>query len=55
MHLTNYSLNKHSEDYIEDTAVADILRPNLATKRTFTALFKEIADKSKDPNIVTEI
>ena len=31
MHLTNYSINKHSEDYIESD---DILAPNNATKRT---------------------
>lgn len=28
MHMTNYSLNKHSEDYIEDYKVDDILNPN---------------------------
>lgn len=36
MHLTNYSINKHHEDYVESE---DILAPNNATKRTLTSLF----------------
>jgi hypothetical protein len=35
MHLTNYSINKHSETYVESD---NILEPNNATKRTITSL-----------------
>ena len=55
MHLTNYSLNKLSDNYIEDTSVEDILKPNNATKRTLAALFQEILLHSNDPGIVDEI
>ena len=42
MHLTNYSINKGSPDFVEDLNVKDVLKPNNATKRTLTALFAEI-------------
>ena len=42
MHMTNYSLNKHSTDFVEDYMVDDILNPNEATKRTLAALWKEL-------------
>ena len=38
MHLTNYSLNKMSEEYVEDPE--NFLEPNNSTKRTLDALFK---------------
>lgn len=40
MHLTNYSLNKHSEEYIKEAD--NIMEPNDGTKRTLTALYKHI-------------
>lgn len=38
MHLTNYSINKTSENYIWEPA--DIMNPNDGSKRTLTALWK---------------
>lgn len=43
MHLTNYSLNKMSDDYVKEEDVPNILEPNDGSKRTLTALFKQIA------------
>lgn len=40
MHLTNYSVNKLSPDYIHEPE--DILEPNNGTKRTSTSLFKQL-------------
>jgi hypothetical protein len=40
MHLTNYSINKHSDEFVESD---DILEPNKATKRTITSLMKTLA------------
>ena len=34
MHLANYSINKYSKDFVDDTTINDILKPNGATKRT---------------------
>jgi len=39
MHLTNYSVNKTSEDYVRPT---EILEPNNDTKRTLTSLYKTL-------------
>jgi hypothetical protein len=39
MHLTNYSINKHSEIYEESE---NILDPNNAHKRTLTSLYKTL-------------
>ena len=38
MHLTNYSINKQSEDYVHPSA-EDILITNDGTKRTLTSLY----------------
>jgi len=38
MHLTNYSINKTSDNYIWEPE--DVLAPNNGTKRTMTALYK---------------
>jgi tubulin polyglutamylase TTLL11 len=35
MHLTNYSINKGSQNFIEDSNIDDILKPNNGSKRTF--------------------
>ena len=43
MHLTNYHLNKGSEKYVKETKVGNILEPNVGSKRTLTALMKQIA------------
>ena len=40
MHLTNYSINKNSEKYVWEPK--DILSINNGSKRTLTALFKEL-------------
>jgi len=38
MHLTNYSINKMSDDYIHPTA-EDLLLDNQGTKRTLSSLY----------------
>ena len=38
MHLTNFNINKHSKNCVDDSTVDDVLKPNNATKRTLTAL-----------------
>jgi len=40
MHLTNYSLNKASEEFTTESEVENILEPNKGSKRTLEALFK---------------
>jgi hypothetical protein len=41
MHLTNYSINKMSNDYVRCTP-EQLLEPNNATKRTFKSLFASL-------------
>lgn len=41
MHLTNYSINKMSDDYVKPVK-ADILNENTGTKRTLASLRKSI-------------
>ena len=43
MHLTNYAINKNSENYIWEPE--NILEPNNGSKRTLTALFKQFEEK----------
>lgn len=43
MHLTNYSLNKHNEEFIKESG--NIMEPNDGSKRTLTALIKQIANE----------
>ena len=38
MHLTNYAINKNSENYVWEPE--NILEPNNGSKRTLTALYK---------------
>lgn len=38
MHLTNYSLNRHSSEYISEGG--NIMKPNYGSKRTLSALYK---------------
>mmetsp|Transcript_14421 Transcript_14421/g.24600 ORF Transcript_14421/g.24600 Transcript_14421/m.24600 type:complete len:162 (+) Transcript_14421:588-1073(+) len=42
MHLTNYSVNKGSDTFIKDTDVEDIMDINNASKRTLSAIFRQI-------------
>lgn len=46
MHLTNYSINKMSPDYVWEPA--DILSPNNGSKRTLTALWKQFENLGVD-------
>ena len=50
MHLTNYSVNKLSEDYVRPEALEDVLEENQHTKRTLTSLYKTLARKGIDVN-----
>ena len=42
MHLTNFTLNKKSNEYNQEPEVIDIFEPNDASKRTLTSLFKQL-------------
>ena len=55
MHLTNYSLNKASDGYVPESKYQNIYQPNNCSKRTLTALFKELYYNSKNPDIISEI
>lgn len=55
MHLTNYAVNKTAEGFVDETEVTDILEPNRCTKRTLTALYKQIEKKVKDPEVIDKI
>ena len=56
MHLTNYSLNKLSNTFIpEEEQVENVLDPNNCSKRTLTALWKQIEEKEKDKAVVETI
>jgi hypothetical protein len=50
MHLTNYSINKTSENYVWEPE--DIMNPNEGSKRTLTALFKQFENKGIDVNAI---
>lgn len=51
MHLTNFSLNKQSENFTNEDEVEDIYEPNNASKRTLTSLYKQI-EQIKSPESV---
>jgi hypothetical protein len=42
MHLTNYSINKTSEDYVKSCS-ANINEENNGTKRTLSSLFESLS------------
>mmetsp|Transcript_6295 Transcript_6295/g.4497 ORF Transcript_6295/g.4497 Transcript_6295/m.4497 type:complete len:123 (+) Transcript_6295:422-790(+) len=42
MHLTNYSINKMSEDYVQATSGGQDLRDEDASKRTLSSLFETL-------------
>ena len=52
MHLTNYAINKNSEDFIfnEEESVDDI-----GHKRSLSAVLKQLEDEGNDPNLITVI
>ena len=56
MHLTNYSVNKESEDFVhakEATVEAeDILKHNDGTKRTLTSLYATLNEKGIDTEMI---
>ena len=52
MHLTNYSINKTSDNYIWEPE--DILSPNEGSKRTLTALFKQFDEMDIDTDTIKE-
>ena len=51
MHLTNYSLNKTSEDWIDETEVEDPLLPNKCSKRTLTAMYAQLAEEQGEDKV----
>jgi len=51
MHLTNYAINKESEDFI---ANEDVNKDYVGHKRSLTAIFRHIdAAKANDPDIIS--
>jgi predicted chitinase len=52
MHLTNYSINKASPDYVWEPE--DILSPNDGSKRTLTALFRQFEAEGIDVDKIKE-
>ncbi len=57
MHLTNYSLNKLSENYISDENIQDINELNNGSKRTLSSLYKSLLIQygERYPNIINII
>lgn len=55
MHLTNYSLNKSSKTFIDETEVEDILEPNSCSKRTLMALWKQLTKETGDEKMAETI
>ena len=57
MHLTNYSVNKTSPTYVDESTVEDIFEINSGSKRTLTALWKQLERDyaHKTPDIVETI
>lgn len=55
MHLTNYSLNKMSDKYVhEPSSESEIMEINNATKRTLTALYKQLEAMEIDTSVIKE-
>lgn len=55
MHLTNYSVNKMSEKYVhEPESMGEISEINNGTKRTLTALFKQLDCLDIDTSAIKE-
>ena len=50
MHLTNYSMNKNSENFIYTEELTKI---NNGSKRTLTSYWKSVREEGYDPNQVT--
>jgi hypothetical protein len=53
MHLTNYSINKMSEDFAKVQA-EDVLSDTQGTKRTITALYRSLEKNGIDIDTVRE-
>jgi hypothetical protein len=51
MHLTNYSINKMSDEYIRPQP-EEILIANEATKRTLSSLYASLEVKGIDPQTI---
>ena len=51
MHLTNYSINKMSEEYVK-VQPENILTDSTGTKRTLSALYKTLREKGIDVELV---
>jgi hypothetical protein len=58
MHLTNYSINKTSEDYVKPSELEgkneDIMADNDGTKRTLTSLYDTLSKKGVDVGLIKE-
>ena len=50
MHLTNYAINKTSEDYV-NPAPEEILYANRGSKRTFSSLWDSLRNDRRNINI----
>ena len=49
MHLTNYAINKNSDDFIfnEEESVDDV-----GHKRSLSAVLKQLEEEGNDPNLI---
>ena len=52
MHLTNYSINKTSDDYIWEPE--DVMSINDGSKRTLTALWKQFEEEGIDVDSIKQ-
>lgn len=48
MHLTNFSLNKNSDNYVSPSEEEFYKESSNASKRLMTSVFKSLAAKGKD-------
>lgn len=58
MHLTNYSINKTSEDYVKPSELEekemDLMAANDGTKRTLSSVFDTLSQKGVDVKQIAE-
>ena len=48
MHLTNYSINKHSDKYVNSGSADDVLLDSNGTKRTLSSLYETLGKQGID-------
>ena len=51
MHLTNYAINKHNRNFVFNTSANNM---GVGHKRSLTCVFKQLADKGLDVDLLKE-